>query len=610
MNPEEESAGSQYQSVFENASNKGNIRFRVYVWLFVEKRFPEYSGESVNGYLTPTRQRSRTRGAIYALRKERAISVPIQKAPDLLAKVGNTLSPPANPPPYDRSPATPEKAIPQKAVPPEDAPKPNVSDVDKIPLPMPGQWTLRHFLIVAGLVGILGVIGFAILRWRAMQPTSVSITKPVVRTVTETIAVTGRVAGNRETLVGTQNAGIIRELRVQSGDSVQKGDVIAKMESAVALSQLALAEKSLMIVRARQAEIMTGPRTSEVEAARARVSQADATVAESKAAISEALPTLPQARATVVQMQARRDLASRNRDRQQSLFSEGATTAVESEKATVEYTVAQADLTSAKLKVMGAQASIGAARSRADAASALARAVNAERRTIEAGPKPETVSVARRQVREAVEAVRVAQAQVGTRDVLAPFAGTITAVIAQVGASVGPGSGIVKLVQTGSPEIRMDVDESNLPQLRVGERVLISSAAYRKDSFEAKVSRIGVQVDEARGTVEVVVVALHPPLWIRPGQTLNVNIVTEEAVRRLFISTVALRSEGDRHYIIDATGGRARWQVVLPGEVAGDQVTILEGLRGSEQIVTDPKISFTAGAHLKIRRKAAKDIAP
>ena len=112
--------------------------------------------------MTPTCQRSRTRGAIYALRKERAISVPIQKAPDLLAKVGNTLSPPANPPPYDRSPATPEKAIPQKAipqkaVPPEDAPKPNVSDVDKIPLPMPGQWTLRHFLIVAGLVGMLGV---------------------------------------------------------------------------------------------------------------------------------------------------------------------------------------------------------------------------------------------------------------------------------------------------------------------------------------------------------------------------------------------------------------------------------------------------------------------
>ena len=55
----------------------------------------------------------------------------------------------------------------------------------------------------------------------------------------------------------------------------------------------------------------------------------------------------------------------------------------------------------------------------------------------------------------------------------------------------------------------------------VGERVVVTSTAYRKDSFEAKVSRIGAQVDQARGTVEVVVVALHPPLWIRPGLSLG-----------------------------------------------------------------------------------------
>lgn len=521
--------------------------------------------------------------------------------PDTLTNVGTEMSPATKLPLSDRTPE-----ILKKAVLPEGTPNPEAPDLEEATVPVPRKWTLWHFWIGAGIVGILAVISVLFLRWRSIQPVPVSITEPVVRTVTETISVTGRVAGNRETLVGTQNAGIVRELRVQSGDRIRKGDIIARMESAVALSQLVLAEKTLATARARQSETITGPRTSEVDAARARVSQADAAAAEAKAAVGEAVTTLPQARATVVQMQARRDLATKNRGRQKFLYKEGATAAVEMEKATVEYTVAQADLLAAKQRVLGAQANMRAAQSRTDAAVAYARAVNAERRTVEMGPKPETVSVAHRQVREAVEAVRVARAQVGTRDVLAPFAGTITAIIAQVGTSVGSGSGIVKLVQTGSPEIRMDVDESNLPQLRVGERAVISSAAYRKDSFEAKVSRIGAQVDEARGTVEVVVIALHPPFWIRPGQTLNVNIVTEEAVRRLFISTIALRSDGDRHYIIDAAGGRARWQVVLPGEVTGNQVTILEGLQGSEQVVTDANIKFTAGSPLKIRRDAKK----
>jgi HlyD family secretion protein len=442
-------------------------------------------------------------------------------------------------------------------------------------------------------------------RWRAVQPVPVSVTTPVVRSVTETIAVTGRVAGYRETLVGSQNAGILRELRVQAGDRIRKGGLLAKMESAVALTHLALAQKTLTTVRARRTEIARGPRTSEVDAARARVAQAVASSAEALAAVDEALPTLPQAQAAVAQMQARRDLASRDQTRQIALYRDGATAAVEVEKATVAFEAAAADLTVARQKVLVARASIGAARSRAAAAAALARAVRADRRTLEAGPKPETVAVADRQVREAVEAIRVARAQVRTSDVLAPFAGTITAILAQVGTSVGPGGGIVKLVQTGNPEIRMDVDESNLPQLRVGERVVVTSAAYRNDAFEATVSRIGAQVDDARGTVEVVAAAPQAPLWIRPGQTLNVNIVTGEAVRRLFIPTVALRSDGDRHYVIDAAGGRARWQMVLPGEVAGNQVTVLEGLRGGEQIVTDPKIPFTAGAALKIRRESA-----
>lgn len=476
---------------------------------------------------------------------------------------------------------------------------PEAREEDVPPIAPPPGKPWRYLLLLACVLTLLiaGVIEY---RWRMERPFPVNVTRAMVRTVTETIAATGRVAGKREAPVGAQNPGVVRELRVREGDAVEQGQVIAQIENTVAAAQFAQAQEMLATARARQTETASGARKSETDAARARVRQAEAAVREAESGKRQAETAQAEAAAAVRQAQARRDLAARNRDRMENLYREGAVAAVEADRAMMEFTAADADLTAAEERMKSARAGIEGAQSGINAAREAARAVEAELRTLQSGPKPETVRVASRQVREAEEAVRVARAQVRSSVIRAPFRGTVTAILAEVGASVGPGSGIVRLVQTGAPEIRMDVDEGNLPGLRVGQRAVITSTAYRTERFEAKVARIGAQVDAARGTVEVVVAAPNAPDWMRPGQTLNVNIVTEEAARRLLIPTAALRSDGDHRFVLVVLNGRAVRQVVLPGEVTGDRVTILEGLKGDEQIIADPTLKFAAGAKVRV----------
>lgn len=442
---------------------------------------------------------------------------------------------------------------------------------------------MTTIVIICLAFGIVAFIG-----WRTSQPFPVHITRPVLRTVTETVAATGRVAGHRETAVGAQDSGVITILRFQSGDTVTQGQVIAQIQNTVAVARLAQAGELLATMRARAVETAAGPRSSEMDAAWARVRQAESAQRKSETVLAQAAATIRQAR-------ARRNLAAKNRDRNESLYRQGAVAAIEADKAALKFTAAEADLSSSEEGVKSARAGIQGERSGVEAAREAVRTAKSERYTLQSGAKPETVTVASRQVQEAEKAVRVARAQVRSSTIRAPFSGTITAILSEVGASVGPGSGIVRLVQTGTPEIRMDVDEGNLPDLRLGQRAIVTSSAYRKGRFEGQVARIGAQVDAARGTVEVAVSSPNAPDWIRPGQTLNVNIVTADAARRLMIPATALRSDGDRRFVMLAVDGRAARQVVLPGEIAGDRVTILEGLKGDERIIADPALPFAAG---------------
>lgn len=472
----------------------------------------------------------------------------------------------------------------------------------------------RHALLwrYSLLVIVLGTVALSV--WYALRPISVQVIRPQERAITETVAATGVAGGQKETAVSAPIQGLVAELRVREGDVVVKGQILARVRDEVPQAQLRQAEQALQTARAQLAEAEQGAQPSEQEAARARTRQAKVVVEERAAQIARAEAVLRQYEATirdsraqveqtqtaVGQTMARQELAQKTWERYRILLQEGAIAPHTVDQAETEYTVARKNVEAAQQALISAQERVEAALAARDAAQKDVEAANtlllaaqeavaaleADSRTLTSLPRPEGVAVARQRVRDAEAAVRVAREQTHVALVRAPFSGTVTEIVAETGAAVGPG-GILRLVQTGKPEIRLNVDENNLADLRVGQHALITASAFKEARVEGRVTRLGAHIDEARGTVEVVVVPIPAPAWLRPGQTLNVNIVLSEKAKHLLVPNSAIRKEGDRHVVFVVQKSRAIERAVTIGESEKGMVPVLEGLSPEDLVIRE-----------------------
>jgi HlyD family secretion protein len=455
--------------------------------------------------------------------------------------------------------------------------------------------------------------------WRASLPKAVAVVRPERRAVTETITGSGRVAGRRESPIGSQTAGVVAALYVREGDVVSRGEVLARVEDSVSRAQARQAARSLATAHALLEQTVRGPQPSEREVLRARMRQAEAGAAEADAQVNRAEAAAKQADAAVRQALAqqertesvinqalaRYELAKVTLERNRTLLYEGAVPQQTVDQLSAEMNAAEANVAAAHHDRDTARAALGAATAAADAAlqdvnAARARremarrtweAAQADLRTIVGKPRPEEVTIARDRVREAEAALLAAREQVRSTIVHAPFDGTVTALITELGAYVVPGSGIVQLVQTTLPEIRLNLDEENLPSLRLGQRAVITSRAYPGKEMAGTVRAIGAQVDVGRGTVEVKVTPTNRAPWLRPGQTVDVSLVVTDRQTRLVVPATALRAAsketGGQRTVLALRDGRAVAVPVTAGETDGDTVPVLSGITAEDVVLRD-----------------------
>jgi HlyD family secretion protein len=459
--------------------------------------------------------------------------------------------------------------------------------------------SLRKWLIRLGILLAVGlVIGFFI--WRSRRPTIVTLVQPKLTTITESIASSGRVGGATETLVGSQAQGVVKQLYVKEGDTVAAGQNLALLKNDVAAAQAAQAEQAVQTARAVVLQTARGPLSSEVDAASERVRQAEAQVTQQQAAISQAQKSVTQARAQINQLKAERDLAARQFERSRALVADGVVPQAEYDQARANLRVADERVAAQQQAIELAQANVQQTQAGLKAAQANLRAQQASLQTVRSGARSEDVQVARQRLREAEEAVRVAKQQVENSVVTAPFAGVVTQINAELGQTVGT-QGVLKLI-SGESEIRLDVDESNLADLKLGQTAIISSSTFTNSTFEAQVTEIGAAVDVARGTIQVTVTPTRPPDWLRPGQTVNVNIVTAKNAQRLLVPATALTRVGDRTVVFVIENGMALEKPVVTRPPTPEGVPVLAGLSPEDQIIVDGG-SIKAGDAVRVKAK-------
>jgi HlyD family secretion protein len=299
---------------------------------------------------------------------------------------------------------------------------------------------------------------------------------PVAPRASGVISAAGRVEpAGEEVKVGAEIDGKLARVRVEEGDEVRRGQALAVLVNGDFNARVRLAEATLEERRAALEKLRNGAREEDKR----------------------------EAEATLREAEAHMETARAERDRRQTLKDRGAVSRSEYDLSARDY---------------------DAARARVDALKERLRAVRTQTRA-------EDLKRAEADVSYAEAAVAEAGALLEKTTVRSPMDGRVLRKYRKSGESVS-GNGDTPIVSLGDMSrlrVRVDVDETDVARLYVGQAAWVRADAYGEQHFSGKVVRIGqalgrknVRTEEPTERVDTKI--LETLVELDAGQSLPVGL--------------------------------------------------------------------------------------
>src|SRR2546423_5343843 len=218
-------------------------------------------------------------------------------------------------------------------------------------------------------------------------------------------------------------------------------------------------------------------------------------------------------------------------------------------------------------------------------------------------------------IRVATESVTVAQVQLDTTVIRAPFSGVVVAKSAQPGEMISPISagggftrtGIGSIVDMYSLEFQVDVNESYINRVTEGQPVEATLNAYPDWKIPGSVIAIIPTADRSKATVKVRIAIKVKDARIVPDMGVRVAFLgaatapTRAPVAAgVLVPADAVRGDGTVFVYAD---GRVARRTVTTGQTVGTEREILKGLRAGERVVVAPPASLKDGAAVRVADK-------
>lgn len=209
----------------------------------------------------------------------------------------------------------------------------------------------------------------------------------------------------------------------------------------------------------------------------------------------------------------------------------------------------------------------------------------------------------------------------------APMDGIVTALpveegeVAVIGTMNNPGTILLTIADMSVVEAVMEVDETDIPNVKVGQRATVTIDAYPNKTFAGLVTEVGSSPINAQAAqsgaeavnFEVKIQVENPPEGVRPGFSASADIITGTATKAIAIPIQALvvrekpgskagKPEEEEGVFINENG-QAKFAVVETGLSGESNIEIVTGLKEGQEIITGP---FKALREIKDGSKVKK----
>lgn len=396
----------------------------------------------------------------------------------------------------------------------------------------------RNKLILTLTSGLLLLSGAA---W-TMRPGGDGLAKVAKGDVVREVVSPGVVEPvSEQVALGFELPGHIAEVRVEEGERVSEGQVLARLDDRMAKARVARAEAALAAARARRDAILHGARSEEIKAAQAEAEAAKAAAWERE--------------------------QSRGRVERLYQASSVSRSELDTAKGAADATRATADAAAARLELLR-QGSRAEVRQEAIAAVAAAEADLEESRTLRS-----------------------------QTELRAPRAGVILRRLAEPGEQVGinPPRVILTLADLDRLHLRVEVDENEVGRIKLGQRGYATADAFGTERYPGRVVRLmnelgrkTLRADDPRGRTDTRVLEAmfvpDDPAGLPLGLRMDVHIETVARHQVLTVPIAAIdRANGQPRVTVVENGTRAPREVDL-GPENGLMVEITAGLKEGDVV--------------------------
>ena len=175
-----------------------------------------------------------------------------------------------------------------------------------------------------------------------------------------------------------------------------------------------------------------------------------------------------------------------------------------------------------------------------------------------------------------------AKYQVENAVLKAPFPGRIANLFANEG-SLTNSEAFCKLYSSNELTVKAQVLETDINQLKIGQKATLRLIGNTTAQYEASLSRINPLVGE-NGQVSLLLTVKQPQ-----GLILGMNVAVTLRIPRakaLAVPKEALVIRSGKSVVFTHEAGKAKWNYVTTGLENGKEIEIIEGLAPNSQVIT------------------------
>ena len=199
-----------------------------------------------------------------------------------------------------------------------------------------------------------------------------------------------------------------------------------------------------------------------------------------------------------------------------------------------------------------------------------------------------------------------AAAQLAYTEIRSPIDGVVTDRPSYPGETPPAGTPLLTIMDTSSVTARAHIPQSDAAMLKPGDVATINAPG--EAPVQGKVTLVSPALDPNSTTVEVWVEAANPAGKLRPGTTVNVQMIAQTLNDAVVVPVSALlKTPEGQSTVMIVNADRAHQVSVETGIREGDRVQITKGLSGGETVIVTGAYGLPDNTKVKIAEPASPE---